>query len=368
MKAKAFFKKEPVLCVAAACALLSMVAIPPSAAYAGYIDLRVLGMLWSLMTVVAGFRSSGIFEVLTHRLLTGKGSGHILSVLLVLLPFFAAMAVTNDVALITFVPFTLLLLQRADCSRAAVPIVVLQTLAANLGCMATPVGSPHNLYLYAYYNLSPADFFSTLLPLAALSLVCLTAAAWPILPKRMPTPQMERPGAVQPRMLTVCLALFFFCLLTVFRVLPWWALVGIVLVTMLVTNWKILKKPDYALLLTFVCFFVFSGNLGEIQEARLFLQSFLEHSTLLASVLVSQVISNVPAAMLLSSFTHDWRGLLLGVNIGGLGSPVASLASLISLNIYLQSKDAKPGRYLVVFTAACLIGMAVLLAAVKILQ
>lgn len=368
MRVRTFLKKEPVLCIAAAFTLLSMIAVPPSAAYAEYMDLRVLGMLWSLMTVVAGFRSCGVFEALTHRLLTGKESGHVLSVLLVLLPFFASMAVTNDVALITLVPFTLLLLQRAECTRAVIPIVVLQTLAANLGCMATPVGSPHNLYLYAFYNLSPGKFFSTLLPMAALSLACLTAAAWPVLPKTMPAPQMEKPGAVQPKKLTVCLTLFFLCLLTVFRVLPWWVLTGIVLTAMLVMDRKILKKPDYALLLTFVCFFVFSGNLGQIPAARSFLQGLLDHSTLLTSMLASQVISNVPAAMLLSGFTHDWRGLLLGVNIGGLGTPMASLASLISLKIYLESKDAEPGRYLAFFTAACLAGMAVLLAAVRILR
>ena len=318
------------------------------------------------MTVVAGFRSSGAFEVLTYRLLTGKESGHTLSVLLVLLPFFLSMAVTNDVALITLVPFTILLLQRAGCARSVIPIVVLQTLAANLGCMATPVGSPHNLFLYSYYTLSAADFFRTLLPLAVLSLLCLTAAAWPVLPKVMPAPQMEKPGAVRRNMLWVCLGLFVVCLLTVFRLLPWWASAGLVLAAMLILNPKILKKPDYALLGTFVCFFIFSGNLGRIPAARQFLQDFLAHNVMMTSLLVSQIISNVPAAMLLSGFTRDWRGILLGVNIGGLGTPMASLASLISLNFYLRSSGAKPGRYLLTFTAACLTGIAILLTAVQL--
>lgn len=176
------WKQETVLCIAAACALVTMLLVPPDAAYAGYIDLRVLGLLLCLMAVVAGFGSCGAFQWLAVRLLRRSSGGRALGVTLVLLPFFSSVLVTNDVALLTFVPFTLLLLGQLGCGAAAVPILVLQTIAANLGSMATPVGNPQNLYLYGAYGLTAGEFFSVMLPLTAVSLVCLTAAVVPVLP------------------------------------------------------------------------------------------------------------------------------------------------------------------------------------------
>ncbi|MCI2056552.1 MAG: citrate transporter [Oscillibacter sp.] len=364
-----FFRREPVLCIAALCALASMFAVPLDALYVGYVDLRVLGLLWSLMAVVAGFRRCGVFEALTRILLTGHRGGRCgLSVALVLLPFFTSMAVTNDVALLTFVPFTLSLLEAAGCMDSAIPLVVLQTIAANLGSMATPVGNPQNLYLYAYYQLSAGAFFSALVPLTAISLVCLTAAALPVLPKNMPVPNLPEGRPMDKKRLCLYAVLFMLCLLCVFHVLPWWCAAAVILCALALTDRDLLKQPDYMLLLTFVCFFVFSGNLGRIEPVRELLRAALDRSTLLCSVLASQIISNVPAAVLLSGFTSDWRGLLLGTDIGGLGTPVASLASLISLKLYLRTKDAKPGRYLLLFTLCNLAGLIILLAAAKILQ
>lgn len=364
-----FVRREPILCIAALCALGSMAAVPPSAAYGGYIDLRVLALLWCLMAVVAGFRECGCFEVLTHRLLTAnRGDGRTLSVLLVLLPFFLSMAVTNDVALLTFVPFTLALLDRLGRPSAAIWLLVLQTLAANLGSMATPVGNPQNLYLYAYYGLSAGEFFSALLPLTALSGLALAAAALPILPRSLPIPQLTPPKSPAPRQLARYLALFALCLLSVFRLLPWQGLTVIVLVTLFWTDRAILRQPDYTLLVTFVCFFVFSGNLGQLDAVRSVLGALLRRSTLLTAVLASQVISNVPAAVLLSGFTDQWRALLVGVDIGGLGTPVASLASLITLKLYLVRPDAHPLRFLLAFTAANLAGLVLLLGAAALLK
>ena len=174
MRLLAFFKREAVLTVAALCALATMVLVPPDAAYLGYIDLRVLCLLLCLMAVVAGFQSCGAFQWLAGHLLSRGTGPRALAVILVLLPFFGSMAVTNDVALITFAPFALLLLDQMDCRAAAVPLLVLQTIAANLGSMATPVGNPQNLYLYGAYGLSAGDFFPVVLPLAGISLACLT--------------------------------------------------------------------------------------------------------------------------------------------------------------------------------------------------
>lgn len=369
-RGRAFFKRETVLCVSAICALATLVAVPPDAAYGGYFNLRVLCLLWCLMGVVAGLQSCGAFEALAGLLLRRCRSPSRLGLVLVLLPFFAAMAVTNDVALLAFVPFTLLLLEHMDSREAAVRVVVLQTLAANLGSMATPVGNPQNLFLYEKYGLTAAQFFSAMLPLTALSLAALAAAALRALPK---TPSAG-PGAgmetrVQnPRKLAIYAGLFLLCLLTVFRVLPYGIMTALVFFGLLAVEPKLLKRLDYALLVTFVCFFVVSGNLGRLPQVHQAAQNLLSRSALLTAVLTSQAISNVPAAVLLSGFTGEWRGLLWGVNIGGLGTPIASLASLISLKFYLRTPGARPGRYLLAFTLANLAGLAVLIPAAVLLS
>lgn len=359
---RTFIKKETVLCIAAVCAVMTMLLVPPDGGYVAYIDLRVLCLLFCLMAVVAGFRSCGAFQWLACRMLSRGGGGRVLAVTLVLLPFFCAMLVTNDVALLTFVPFTLLLLETLDCRRTAIPLLVLQTMAANLGSMATPVGNPQNLFLYGAYGLSAGEFFSVMLPLTAVSLVCLTAASLPVLPKDLPVPELERVSVQSPQKLALYGILFLLCLLTVFRVLPYGLLTVVVLAAVAAAEPKLLRTLDYGLLATFVCFFIVSGNLGRVEAVRTFLQSLLERSTLLTAVLTSQVISNVPAAVLLSGFTDNWRPLLEGVNIGGLGTPVASLASLITLKLYLRWPGGKPGRYLAVFTLANLAGLVILLA------
>ena len=180
---KSFIQKETVLFIAAVCAIITMFLVPPDIQYLHYIDFRVLCLLFCLMAVVAGFKSIGAFQWLTCQLLKCIRDGRILGVTLVLLPFFCSMLVTNDVALLVFVPFTLTLLAQLGCNKQVIPIVVLQTIAANLGSMATPVGNPQNLFLYAFYELSAENFFSVTLPLTAVSLVVLAAVSFPVLPK-----------------------------------------------------------------------------------------------------------------------------------------------------------------------------------------
>lgn len=361
-----FFKRETVLCVAAVCAVITMFFVHPDREYLGYIDFRTLCLLLCLMAVVAGFQARGAFRVLTFQLLRRIHSGRVLGVTLVLLPFFCSMLVTNDVALLVFVPFTLALLGQIGSEKAAVPILVLQTIAANLGSMATPVGNPQNLYLYASYNLTPGQFFSVMLPLTALSFVCLTAAALPVLPKKLPDFSLTNEQLHQPKKLLVYMGLFLLCLLTVFRVLPYGIMTIIVLLAITIMDRKLLKGLDIALLFTFICFFIVSGNLGRVETVRNFLQNLLEKNTLLTASATSQIISNVPAAVLLSGFTDSWQNLLEGVNIGGLGTPIASLASLITLKLYLRHPGARAGKYLLVFTLANVIGLAVLLGTVML--
>ena len=355
-----FLRREPVLCAAAAAALLSMVAVPPSAAYLSYVDLRVLCLLFCLMAVVAGLRSCQLFSLLAQRLLSGRHSPRFVMTLLVLLPFFTSMLVTNDVSLITFVPFAILVLRIIGRQEYLIPVVVLQTVAANLGSMATPVGNPQNLFLYASYELSADSFFGVMLPLALLSLVGLLAACL-FFPKGVIQVDFSQPCTISSKKhLALYTLLFLLCLLSVFRVLHYGILTVIVAALIFAADRSILRKVDYCLLLTFVCFFVFAGNIGAISQVRDFLSGLLERSAVLSSILASQVISNVPAAVLLAGFTEDWQGLLVGTNLGGMGTLIASLASLISFKLYAAQPEARPGRYLAVFTAVNAAGLLIL--------
>lgn len=358
---KTFIKKETVLCISALCAIVTMLFVAPDKEYLGYIDFRVLCLLLCLMAVVAGFKSVGAFKWLTYQLLHRIHSGRILGITLVLLPFFCSMLVTNDVALIIFIPFTIALLTQLGYMNSIIPITVLQTIAANLGSMATPVGNPQNLFLYSTYNLGIGEFFSVTLPLTAVSLIALTLASFPILPKTLAHENFKSEKINSIKNLILFATLFVLCLLTVFRVIPYIITTVIVVLAFLIAGRKLLREIDYMLLLTFVCFFVVSENLGRIDIIRDFLQELLNKNTLLTSVGASQVISNVPAAVLLSGFTDNWRELLSGVNIGGLGTPIASLASLITLKLYMRSDNAKVMKFLTIFIIANIVGLGILI-------
>ena len=360
-KIKAFFAKETVFCVAAACAVLTMFLVPPDREYLHYIDFRVLCLLMCLMAVVAGLKAIGIFRWLTVQLLRRIHNGRILSVCLILLPFFCSMFVTNDVSLIIFVPFTLMLLEQMGYRDRMIPILVFQTVAANLGSMATPVGNPQNLYLYAFYSMNIGEFFSVTLPLTLLSLIILILASIPLLPKTMQQQSIARAMISSTRDLLIFLALFGLCLLTVFKVVSYLVTTAIVVLVLLLLNRKLLKEIDFMLLLTFVCFFTVSENLGRIEVVREFLQQLLRWNTLFTAVITSQVISNVPAAVVLSGFTDQWQQLLAGVNIGGLGTPIASLASLITIKFYMGRPGAKMLHFFGYFTVVNVFMLAILL-------
>ena len=363
-----FIKQEPVLIIAALAAVVSMFFAPAPARCLSFIDWRVLSLLWCLMIVVAGLRCCGVFEALAYRLLRlSRRRQRLLGLILVLLPFFVSMAATNDVALITFVPFTLLLLESADLTGAAPPLLVLQTLAANLGSMATPVGNPQNLFIYGFYDLPAAAFFRTVLPVSLLSLVLLSLASLWALPVGAELPLPPKPTPRFGWKLPLYLLLFAVSLLAVFRLLPWWVAAPVVLAATAAFDRPRLRQADYGLLLTFVCFFVFSGNLAGVDSLRELLQGWMDKNAMLTSALASQVISNVPAAVLLAPFSRNWQGLLLGVDIGGLGTPVASLASLITFKLYLNSPGSRPLRFLALFLAANGLGLVLLLAVARLL-
>lgn len=351
----AFFKKETILCVAGLLAVLSMIWIPPDREYMGYINWQVLVLLFCLMSVMGGLQTLGIFKAIANVLLHWANGLKQLTLLLVLLCFFFAMVVTNDVALITFVPFTILLLQMADLKGEMIPILVLQTIAANLGSMLTPIGNPQNLYLYTVSGMSPADFVLTMLPLTLLSLFllvlcCMLTKDVPLSGQMLPPMRGEAFSIREKVTLSALLMLFAACLMTVFHVMPYWTVLGISLVWFVFFERDVLGKVDYSLLITFIFFFVFIGNMGRIPAMRDAIASILAGREMMVSFLCSQIISNVPAAVLLSGFTDHWRELLFGVNIGGLGTLIASMASLISYKFFVQAEEKAKGKYMKHFT------------------
>ena len=360
-----FFRREPVLVIAALAAAVSCCFVPPDRGYLAYFDLRTLALLYCLMTVVAGLNRAGLFSRLAGALCARAGSVRRLGLALVLLSFFSSMLITNDVALITFVPFAAAVLTLArrpgDLSRVA----VLQTAAANLGSMLTPVGNPQNLYLYSRYGFSLREFLGITFPVWCASLL-LCAAACLLLPRTPLERGPEQGAQAVEKSVWLHGGLFFLCLLTVLRILPWPFLLGSVILVLLIADRKLLGKADLFLLLTFAAFFAFSGNLARIPAVSAALKKLLAGREYGVSLLASQVISNVPAALLLSGFTEAGKELVLGVDIGGLGTPIASLASLISLKLYSRTEGAKPGRYLLEFLIVNLVLLG-LLTLVKLL-
>ena len=349
-----FIKKEAVLCAAGLLAVISAFIVPPSVAYLKYIDYRVLALLFGLMLVVAGFQSIGFFRYLGDRLLAKASCTRHLCLLLVFLCFFSSMLITNDVALLTFVPFAVMLFAMAGEAKLLIPVVVLQTIAANLGSMLTPIGNPQNLYLYSTYAFSPADFVLHMLPLSALSagLLLLCSILLPNRPLAAPASQNSSPTVKIPAVhkLIAYTLLFLVCLLCVFRLISWPIMLGILICVVFFLDRKLFRSIDYFLLLTFVCFFLFIGNMQRIPAISDLLRSLITGRELLLGALFSQCISNVPAAILLSGFTDQALPLLYGVNVGGLGTLIASLASVISYRLYSGSRNARKGAYLKVFT------------------
>ena len=345
-----FLKKEPVFCAAALCAAASCLAVPPDRAYLEYLDLRTLALLYCLMVVVSGLTRSGAFSALAHFLCTSCSGGRRLGLLLILLCFFSSMLITNDVALISFVPFTAAVFSSCSDRRLLLRTVALETVAANMGSILTPVGNPQNLYLYSAFDMSPGQLLRCTAPLWLLSLAVLLPLSLLLPRARLSRPEGP-PVNVDRRTLALSCGLFLLCTAAVLRFIPWYALLAALVLILLIFDRRLLTGADFMLLLTFVCFFVFSGNLGRMETVRSAAQAVLSGRELLTGALLSQVISNVPAAVLLSGFTENGQALLMGVDIGGLGTPVASLASLIGLRLYSRAEGSSPGRYMLFFSA-----------------
>lgn len=369
---KNLIKNETVFCVSFFLAVLSAFFVHPDAAYLTYPDYRTLALLFCLMIIVAGLQSLGIFSMLSQFLLKKVHGIRSLSLVMVLLCFFSSMVITNDVTLITFVPFTILIFRMGGQVRRVLKLIVLETIAANLGSMATPIGNPQNLYLYSVSDLTTAEFAWATLPYAGLSLLLLTAVI--IAAKDEPlleivvTEPAESPKAGLLRSAIPFFALLILCLLVVFRLLPYQPVLICVMAAVLLLKRKLYLSVDYFLLLTFLCFFVFIGNMKRIPEINALLVSAVQGRELLVGILASQIISNVPAAILLSGFSSDFSSLLTGVNLGGLGTLIASLASLISFKFFSREYPDRKGAFLKEFTIWNLVFLAVLTAAALALE
>lgn len=363
-----FFKQETVLCAALALAALSMFLVRPDAEYLSYIDFRTLAILFCLMGAMAGLQKTGVFQWIAQALLARVRKTRQLVWILVLLCFFSSMAVTNDVALITFVPFTFTVLDLIGPEarkRLTIPIVVLQTIAANLGSMLTPIGNPQNLYLYGKAGLSLGAFLLLMLPYACVSFLLIML--WSIVQSRAYNVPVEVSFREEIRLdrkkaqLAGYLVLFAQDLLTVARVIPYGLALLLTIAGLLVLDRSIFARVDYSLLLTFVGFFVFIGNMGRLPVFYEFLQKIVSGHELLAGAAASQVISNVPAALLLSGFTENFPPLIIGVNLGGLGTLIASMASLISYKFVAREEPGMKGTYFRQFTFSNVAFLAVLL-------
>lgn len=361
----AWFRKETVFTISLAAALLSFLLAAPGRHTLEGINTTTLLMLFSLMTVVAGLRLAGVFDRLGRALAKRVTTLRALAMVLTAVCFVLAMAATNDVALITLVPFTLMLMAGA-AEKHIILTVVLETVAANLGSMVTPIGNPQNLYLYSSGQLTVMDFPRLTWPYALLSLVLLGLLCLLIPAEKLAGRQGD--GAAIPKQKAILYAVLgVAALLGVADVLPAWATALIVLVGVLLLDRPVLREVDFTLLGTFVCFFVFVASVKAYAPLSAWLEGLMARSPLIVSLLTSQVISNVPACLLLSPFTQDAAAVMLGVNLGGLGTLVASLASLISYRLYGVSATAQKGRFFKVFTVLNVAILAAMVVAAKAL-
>ena len=386
---KTFLKNETVLTISFFLAVLSALAVRPDSKYAEYIDFRTLALLLSLMLVVAGAAKLGIFRWIAGRLVNTASDMRQLALILIMLCFVFSMFITNDVSLITFVPLAIEVLTMAHMEQYMIKVIVLQTVAANLGSMLTPIGNPQNLYLYGLSGMGVKDFCLLMLPYTITALAMLVVSVFIFIGKDRLTAVTihSTNGGCEDTVVTdravlqdtissavgidksVALVriryvmyalLFVLCLLTVARVIPYQALLVIILAAVAAADRDVLGRADYSLLLTFVFLFVFIGNMGRIEAVSSFLSDIIAGHEIITGILASQIMSNVPAAILLSGFGSNIRGLIVGVNLGGLGTLIASMASLISYRFYAGSRESSVSRYMVFFTLVNVIFLAVL--------
>ncbi len=345
-----FVRKNAVMLIALVAAIITAFIIPPSKEYLSYFDLKTLSCLFSVLAVVCALKNIGFFYAIAYQIVRLFKNARMSVLAIVYITFIGSMLIANDMALLTFLPLGYLVLNSTGMDKYIVFTFIMQNIAANLGGMLTPFGNPQNLYIYTYFEIPTAEFMSIMVAPFILSVVIITVCCLIFVkadPLSIPSERISLPRL----RVVIYLILFALAIIIVFRVLHY--VIGVVVVTLvlLFVDRKALRMVDYPLLLTFVFFFVFSGNMSRIEPVRELFSFLLDKSTLIVSALSCQFISNVPSAILLSQFTENYRELLLGVNIGGVGTLISSLASLITFREYLSHNPGKSRYYILVFSA-----------------
>lgn len=375
----AFLREHAVLVVAAVAAAASALAVPPDETYLGYFDWKTLGCLFCVLAVASALRLMGAFDRAARAVIARFRRPGPLALALVLTTAALSCVATNDMALIMMLPLSAATLMGANLPRLVAPVFVLQSLAANLCGMIVPFGNPQNLYLYSYYGLGLGDFLAAMALPFALSTAGIVACTWWLCGQsnggsdRDDTRSLAVPMPLSRRRLAIYGALVALTLLAVFRIVPVAAAVAVVAAALAALDRRALAAVDWGLLATFACFFVFAGNMARVPEVSAWLSPLMADHGLLVSAGLSQIISNVPAAVLLSHFTGAWQPLLVGVNIGGAGTLVGSLASLITLQHFTSVRKIFPrvsalpelstGRFLALFSVLNFAFLALLLIA-----
>ena len=344
-----FFKSSVVLIVALVAAGVTCFFVPVDEEYLGYFDLQTLTCLFCTLAVVAAFKDIRFFEWLADVIVRRFRNMRNIVLALVFVTYFGSMIMANDMALITFLPLGYFALESCGNKKLTAFTFIMQNIAANLGGMLTPFGNPQNLYLYSYYSMGAGEFFAIMALPFAVAFVLILAVCLFVKPDgaQVITRARKAPSAWRSAAYG---ALFVLSVLIVFDVFPYyWGLLAVA-AALLLLDFRSLLRVDYGLLLTFCAFFVFSGNMARIPAVQQFLGGLIALDPLAFGVLACQFISNVPSAVLLSRFTADYASLLVAVNIGGLGTPIASLASLITLNTYRRVRPGETARYVGLFS------------------
>ncbi len=343
--AKSPILRPSVLNIAMVAMLITCIFVPVDSEYFGYFNFQTLATLFCTLAVVAAFSHIYIFEIISKFLVIKLNTLKLAVLALVFITFFGSMLLANDMALLTFLPLGYYVLDSTGNKKYMAYTFIMQNIAANLGGLVTPFGNPQNLYLYAYYKIDAGEFTGIMLPtfLISIVLIIIFCCFIPSLPLTLVNDNNHK---LRVKRTVVYSALFVFSLLIVFRIVS--ALVGtiVVVASLIILDKKALKEVNYELLLTFCVFFVFSGNLARIEVVSSFFKTVLPMNTLLFGILSCQIISNVPSAVLLSHFTSNYHALLPAVNIGGLGTPIASLASLITLTHYRRLTEDKNCKHI----------------------
>lgn len=345
-----FIRRNPVLCVAAALAAITALIVPPDAKYLSYPDYKTLSCLFCTLAVVCALKNIRFFTILAQKIVRCTGNARAAILTLVYITFLGSMLIANDMALLTFLPLGCYVLHATGKEKYLAFTVIMQNIAANLGGMLTPFGNPQNLYLYNFFSIPTPEFMRIMAPPFAAAVTLITLCCLFVRPETLRIGQAES-ETLPPVRTALYLLLFALSIVIVFRVIPFWIGLIVIPAALLWLDRDALKAVDYPLLLTFLCFFTFAGNMARIPALRTLLEWLLQKNTLIFSVLSCQFISNVPSAILLSQFTQDYRALLLGVNIGGCGTLIASLASLISFREYSRQQPGHTGRYILLFSA-----------------